>query len=190
MKMDKLISKIAEQCRDIDRKSIEQLIENIMSSKRVFVLGAGRSGLVARAFAMRLMHLGFTVYMVGETTTPAVAAGDLLVAISGSGETSAITSTAKIAKGLKVKIVSVTSSRDSTLGKLSDSIVLLGGRTKEEGERDYAARQMSGEHEPTTPLGTLFELSCAVFLDSIVAEIMVRQNKNEEQLRALHTNLE
>jgi len=188
--MEALLEKIAEECRGIDRKSVERFESLIISAKRIFVTGAGRSGLVGKAFAMRLMHLGFTVYIVGETTTPAVSAGDLLVAISGSGETSSIVMGAKTAKVKGASVVAVTSMPESSVGKLADSIVMIRGRNNEERESDYNARQMSGEHEPTTPLGTLFELSAIVFLDSAVAELMVKQNKSEENMRRLHTNLE
>jgi len=80
--------------RDINKDSVNKLIEDILNANAIFLMGAGRSGLVARAFAMRLMHLGLKVYVVGETTTPAVKRGDLVIAISGSGETRSIVSLA------------------------------------------------------------------------------------------------
>ena len=61
-------------------------------------MGAGRSGLVAKAFAMRLMHLGFTAYVVGETITPAMRPKDLLVIFSGSGRTKTIADIAETAR--------------------------------------------------------------------------------------------
>jgi 6-phospho-3-hexuloisomerase len=75
-------------------------IEQIIEGNQVFVMGAGRSGLVAKAFAMRLMHLGLSVYVVGETTTPAVLPQDIVIAISGSGETRTITDLGKLAKDI------------------------------------------------------------------------------------------
>ena len=47
---------------------------------------------------MRLMHLGFNVYVVGETVTPAVETDDLLIVISGSGETKSINEMSALAK--------------------------------------------------------------------------------------------
>lgn len=70
----------------------EQLAAEIQKANRVFVAGAGRSGMMARCFAMRLMHMGITAYMVGEVVTPSIAAGDLLVIASGSGETASLVS--------------------------------------------------------------------------------------------------
>lgn len=58
---------------------MEKFADAILKADRIFVAGAGRSGFVARAFANRLMHMGLTVFFVGEPTTPAIKAGDLLV---------------------------------------------------------------------------------------------------------------
>lgn len=82
----------------LDEDAINEFEEIIMNSKNVFVTGAGRSGLAAKAFAMRLMHLGISSYVVGETISPAIYDDDCIIAISGSGETNTIVSAARIAK--------------------------------------------------------------------------------------------
>ena len=110
-RMEKLTQKIEEQLRTIDQKSIDNFVEFIMSAKRIFIVGAGRSGLVAKAFGMRLMHLGFTVYIVGEVITPAINKDDLLIVVSGSGQTLSAVVAATIAKEKAVKIVGITSTR-------------------------------------------------------------------------------
>ncbi len=189
-KMERLVGKIGNECRNIERKSIEKFLDGIENGKRIFVIGAGRSGLVARSFAMRLMHLGFKVHVVGETTTPAIERDDLLLAISGSGKTYSVTGPAKTAKSKGAKIATITSDPKSKLGRISDYIIQIKGRQKEDQNRDYLSRQMGGEHEPTSPLGTLFEVSAMVFLDSMIAELMSRYNKSEEYMKKLHTNLE
>jgi len=188
--MEKLAQKIAEQCRAIDRKSIDQFIDAIMNADRIFISGAGRSGLVARAFGMRLMHLGFTVYIIGEVITPAVNKGDLLVIVSGSGQTLSSLTTAEVAKEKGVQIATITSYPDSDIGKISDLVIQIKGRAIEEAQRDYTTRQLIGDHEPLTPLGTLFELTTMLFLDSIVDELMRRYQKSEEELKKLHADIE
>ncbi|MEM3555560.1 MAG: 6-phospho-3-hexuloisomerase [Candidatus Micrarchaeia archaeon] len=188
-RMEKLTQKIAEQLKEIDRKSIDQFIDSIINAKRIFIGGAGRSGLVAKAFGMRLMHLGFTVYVLGEVITPALSKDDLLILVSGSGRTISVVVAAKVAKEKGVKVVSITSDPNSEIGKLSDVVVQIKGRRPEEAKRDYEARQLSGEHEPLTPLGTLFELSTMIFLDSIIDELMLRYKKSEEELKKLHADL-
>ena len=87
----------------LDEDAINEFEEIIMNSKNVFVTGAGRSGLAAKAFAMRLMHLGISSYVVGETISPAIYDDDCIIAISGSGETNTIVSAARIAKNRVLK---------------------------------------------------------------------------------------
>ncbi|VVC02642.1 3-hexulose-6-phosphate isomerase [Candidatus Burarchaeum australiense] len=189
-RMELLTQKLAEQCREIDRKSIDRFMAAVMEAKKIFIHGAGRSGLVGRAFAMRLMHLGFNVYVVGETTTPPIHEGDLYIAVSGSGKTSTVLAIAKTAKTMGARIGVITSHPDSPMGELADPVVLIKGRDAVKGGNDYLARQLAGQHEPLTPLGTLFELSAMVFLDSVIEELMIQKNKTEGELRTLHTNLE
>jgi 3-hexulose-6-phosphate synthase/6-phospho-3-hexuloisomerase len=190
LRMEKLTQKIAEQCRAIDRKSIDALVDAILSADSIFIHGAGRSGLVGRAFAMRLMHLGLKVYVVGETITPPIKTGDLYIAITGSGKTQSIYAIVKTAKDQGSKIAAITSHPDQPIGKLADIILKIKGREKTDEKRDYLARQMTGEHEPITPMGTLFELSAMVFLDSIIEELMIKKNKSESEMEGFHTNLE
>lgn len=175
---------------NLDKGSVINLVDGIMGSKRIFLIGAGRSGLVAKAFAMRLMHMGFVVYVVGETTTPAVQQGDLLIAVSGSGETPSIVNPTSVAKKIGPKIAIITSNRDSTLGKISDIIVRVPGRTKEDIlYEDYQERRMMG-YPQLAPLGTIFEISALVFLDAVISELMVRTGASEEDLKKRHTVLE
>ena len=189
-RMERLAQKIEEQLRAIDKKSIDQFVESLINAKRIFIGGAGRSGLVAKAFGMRLMHLGFTVYVIGEVITPAINKDDLLIVVSGSGQTLSVVVAARIAKEKGVKIVSITSNPNSDIGKISDVIVQIKGRRPEDAKRDYEARQLLGNHEPLAPLGTLFELSALVFLDSIIDELMLRYQKSEDELKKLHADLE
>ena len=188
--IDEIIDNVRIVSSELDEKTIMELMELLNSSKNVFLLGQGRSGLVARAFAMRLMHLGISVYVVGETITPAITQEDCLLAISGSGETSYIISTAKIAQKRGAKIVAVTSYDGSTLGKMSDLIVHIQGRTKVDIEKNYVKRQIKGKHLPLSPLGTLFEVSSLIFLDGLIAQLMDKMGKTERDLKERHTVLE
>jgi 6-phospho-3-hexuloisomerase len=168
-------------------KTIEEIYR---ANKKILVVGVGRSGLVGRAFAMRLRHLGARSYVVGETITPSVEEGDLLVAISGSGSTQVVVAAAEAAKKMKAKVAAVTSYYDSPLGRLADLVVFVPGRTKLASMDDYFARQILGIHEPLSPLGTLFEDTAMVVLDAIIAELMKRLGKNESDLAKRHANIE
>ncbi len=185
------IDKVAEKLK---KEQVEQLIESLVDAykrgAKVLVMGAGRSGLVGKAFAMRLMHLGFNVYVLGETITPSIGEGDIVVAISGSGRTQLIVTAAEAAKKVKAKVIAITSYPDSPLGRLADIVVEIPGRTKMAPDIDYFARQILGIHEPLAPLGTLFEDTALAFLDGVVVELMHRLGKNESDLRAKHANIE
>ncbi len=169
---------------------IEILIEAYRTGKKVLIVGAGRSGLVGRAFAMRLMHLGFNVYVLGETITPRLDAGDVVIAISGSGRTRLVVTAAEVARSIGAKIIAVTSHPDSPLAKLADLVVRIPGRTKVATEEDYIVRQLLGMHEPLTPLGTLFENTALAVLDGVIVELMKRLGVSEEELKLRHANIE
>ena len=181
------IKKVASK---LDTGSVTSLVNGIMDSKRIFLMGAGRSGLAARAFAMRLMHLGFIVYFVGETTTPAVQPDDLVIAVSGSGETPSIANLGGISKKIGSKLAVITSNKDSTLGRISDIVVIVPGRPKEDiVYEDYHERRMIG-YPQLAPLGTIFEISALVFLDAVISELMVRTGASEAELKKRHTVFE
>ncbi len=179
---------------DLDLDQVEELIRILVEAKergrRIFVIGMGRSGFVGRAFALRLMNMSFDVYVVGETITPAAERGDILIAISGSGETKGTVSAAEVAKEVGVLVVAITSHPESTLGRLADHVVVVKGRTKVAERKDYIARQMTGEMEPLGPLGTMFENACMVFLDSLIVELMARLGITEDDIRRRHANIE
>jgi 6-phospho-3-hexuloisomerase len=188
--IEEIVDNVMAVSDETNEESVNEMMDILTSSKNVFVIGQGRSGLVARAFAMRLMHLGIGVYVVGETITPAIDDDDCLLAISGSGETSYIISTAKIAKMRDAKIVAVTSYSESTLGKMSDLVIHIKGRTKVDSEKNYIKRQMDGKHLSLSPLGTLFEVSTLIFLDALIAQLMDKMGKTEDDLKKRHTVLE
>ena len=186
-----ILAGIGGVIQSIDEAEIGRMIDVIMAVRddKILLLGTGRSGFVGRAFALRLMHLGFSVYVSGETITPALSADDLVVVISGSGTTTTVVAQAEVAKSVGSRVVAVTSHLDSPLGKLADDVVLVKGRTKIDQITDYEGRQISGVYD-NAPLGTMFELSVMVFLDSVIAALMQRLGIHEIDLRARHANAE
>ena len=188
--IEEILDNVRKVSDSLDPENIEQMNKILKTSQNVFVMGLGRSGLMARAFAMRLMHLGISVYVVGETITPAITSEDCLLAISGSGETLSIISAAEMAQNRSAKIIAVTSYVESTLGKMANLVVHIEGRTKIDSEKNYLTRQINGKHQSLSPLGTLFEVTTLIFLDGISAQLMVEMGKTEEDLKARHTVLE
>ena len=189
------IEAILDNIRDAEEYLVEEdianFIEIITTADNIFVTGAGRSGLAAKAFAMRLMHLGLSSYVVGETISPAINAGDCILAISGSGETNTIVTAARISKKRGAKVLALTSYPESSLGQLADGIIHVKGSTKVEvDDENYLKRQIKGNYTSLTPLGTAFELTSLVFLDGLVSELMEAMGKTEEDLKNRHTVLE
>lgn len=191
---DEILEGARRAIDEIDLEQVERLIHMILDAKnkKIFVVGMGRSGFVGRAFALRLMNLGFNVYFLGETITPAAEKDDLVIAISGTGMTKLVLSATTVAKEIGTRIVAITSYNDSPLGKMADLLVLIKGRTRMgwPREEDYVARQMMGEREPLSPLGSIFENNSMVFLDGLIVELMYRMNKNEKDLKLRHATIE
>ncbi|MDK2919941.1 MAG: 6-phospho-3-hexuloisomerase [Candidatus Petromonas sp.] len=136
--MDKLIRQMEAIMKEldngislIDAQESEEIIQAMNNAKRIFLAGSGRSGLVIRAFANRLMHLGNTVYVVGDITTPSIGEEDILFIGSGSGETAGLIVNAKKAKQLGATVILNTTNPQSTLGKLADFKLIINAANKE-----------------------------------------------------------
>jgi 6-phospho-3-hexuloisomerase len=190
--MHLMASKISLIAHNISEKEIERFIEEIIKAERIYVIGAGRSGLVAKAFAMRLMHLGLTCYVVGETITPAMRQEDVIVVFSGSGKTKTVADIAETAKGIGGKIALITSNPDSPIGRISDAIVMIESQRDEvaDDSREFEIRQMMGEHKSFAPLGTIFETAAMVFADALVSRLMEITKTEEQDLKQRHANIE
>jgi 6-phospho-3-hexuloisomerase len=178
--------------RDLDPDQIEEFLNLLLRAidKKIIVVGVGRSGFVGRAFALRLMNLGFHVYFLGETITPAAGKDDVFISISGSGTTKIVITASSTAKEIGMTVVAVTSHKESPLAKMADHIVEVSGRTKLSQQEDYLARQLLGERESLSPLGTMFENNCMLFLDCLIVELMHRLGKTEGELREMHATIE
>ena len=187
-----MASKVRSIANGISDEEVESLIREILNAKRVYVMGAGRSGLVAKALAMRLMHLGLTSYVVGETVTPALNPGDLMVVFSGSGETKTVADIAESGKSIGGRLCLITSKRDSRIGRIADCCVVIESRRDEIGDEsaEFEIRQMMGKHKSFAPLGTLFETASVIFADAVISRLMEIKEINVETLRGRHVNIE
>lgn len=183
------INAIAERLSD---EEVQGLLNEINCAKRIYVMGAGRSGLVAKGFAMRLMHLGFTSFVVGETITPALKPGDLVVVFSGSGETRTIADLSETAKTVGARVVLITYSRNSRIGRIADHVVVIPSQREKSGDeaQEFEVRQMMGEHKSFAPLGTLFETAAMVFADAVISRLMDIRECRIEDLQKMHANIE
>lgn len=166
----------------IQEEQIQAAVSAILDAKRIFVAGAGRSGFVARAFSNRLMHLGLTVYFVGEPTTPSIQKGDLLAVISGSGETGSLRVMSKKADSQGANILLLTIYPESTIGQLAKTSIVVPGATPKSTLEDTCTT--------IQPMGNAFEQMCWLVCDCIIKYLMNAMNKTEEEMFRLHANLE
>ena len=171
---NKVLSELNSILSQIDEQTVDKLCDILISAGRIFLAGMGRSGLVARSFAMRLMHAGFQVHVIGDVTTPSIGEGDLLIAISGSGETQIIKYIAERAKSFGAYVLLITSnSKKSSISEISDISIIL-----------------PKSDQPVLPLKSAFEASAFIFLDIVVMMIMNKKGLTELQMMKRHTNLE
>ncbi len=173
--LDAIYSELTEIAERVPREEADALARAVKKAKRVFVSGMGRSGLMCRAFAMRLMQLGVTVHIVGETTTPSIKRGDLLIVGSRFGRSGTLRHHVKIAHEEGARVAVVTMDKKTPLAKQADLIATIpveeGGPSKQ-------------------PMGTLFEQSLLVYLDSVVILLKRLLRRTEKGMRRRHTNLE
>ena len=178
--IDTILSENKKVLERISTKDVDKFVRTIFKAHRIFVAGMGRSGLVAKTFAMRLMHLGFETYVIGETTTPGVEKKDFMIACSGSGETETTCNMAKNAKKRGVFIITFTAKPDSKLAKLSDLVMEISAPVK--GEYN---KKISSQYS-----GSLFEQALFLFLEAIELVLIARMRKSPSDLWKRHAKME
>jgi len=167
-----ILSELKEVMGSVDAGAAERLVLMILSAKRVFVAGCGRSGLMARAFATRLVHLGCSVFVVGESTTPAIGRGDLLIVCSGKGDKKSLGLLMEEAGRAGACRVAITSTPGSPVAEEAEHIVVLpAARSRQFG-------------------GSLFEQALLLFLDGLAMEMMRRRGVSHDEMAERHANLE
>jgi 6-phospho-3-hexuloisomerase len=152
----------------------------IADAPRVFVLGAGRSGLALRMTAMRLMHLGLEVHVVGEVTAPAIARGDLLLTASGSGTTGGIVRATETAHAVGARVAAITTAPASPLAALADATVVVPAAEKLDRSASASAQYA----------GSLFEQIVVLLGDALFHALWRRSGQSADELWPRHANLE
>ena len=176
-----ILNELSRTASLIADSEADKLADQILSADQIFTSGAGRSGFMAKAFAMRMMHIGLNAYIVGETLTPPLQEGGLVIIGSGSGETKSLLHTAEKAKNLNGIITALTINPASSLGKLADLTITIPGSPKEE---------TGGDRKTIQPMGSLFEQTLLLFYDAVILKIMEKKELNSADMFTKHANLE
>lgn len=175
-----ILGEVSQTVTGIDSRALADLAVLLTQAERVFVAGAGRSGLVLRMAAMRLMHLGLNVHVAGETTTPAIGHADLLLVASGSGTTAGVVNAAETAAKAGAQVAAFTANAGSPLAEVADMFVLISAPQKTDHDSG-ASRQYSG---------SLFEQSLFLATEAVFHVLWERTSIAAEQLWTRHANLE
>ncbi|MBH0159217.1 6-phospho-3-hexuloisomerase [Fictibacillus sp. 26RED30] len=176
-----VVEELSQTVNLISDEETENLVDQILESKKIFVAGAGRSGFMGKSFVMRMMHMGIDAYVVGETVTASFEKDDLLIIGSGSGETKTLVAIAEKAKSLGGTVATITISPESTIGELADITVRLPGVTKDQSEGDFKTIQ---------PMGSLFEQTMLLIYDAIILRFMEKKGLDSNKMYGKHANLE
>jgi len=166
--------------KQLKLEQVDTFISEIKQANAIFMVAAGRSGFSMRSAAMRFMHLGFTVYFVGETTTPAIRPGDLLIAASGSGTTSTIVKAAEKAIAAGAKVIAMTTAEQSPLAKIASHLVHVAAAEKQDHHSTRSAQFA----------GSLFEQFLLLFNDAVFQTLWQSKQESAEDMWERHANLE
>ena len=169
---DYIIEHIRKTLKE-DQGDSDRFVDMITSAPKIFIYGVGRSVLIAKAFAIRLVQMGLQVFFVGETITPIVEEKDLVIIVSHTGDTMSCIQTANIVRRVGADVISITSNDHSKLAAASTLVISIKPKKDEERKR-------------LAPLGTLFEDATMIYLDSIVAQVMKSLGQSEGSMRKRH----
>jgi 6-phospho-3-hexuloisomerase len=181
----KLIGVILEENRclaqNIRDEIAEDFIQKILKAESIFFSAQGRAGFVLRCFCMRLMHLGYSVYFCGETVTPAITSNDLLIVLSGSGETPSTFEAVKSAKQHNTETFGILGNMESRIASLVDKSLHIPGTTKLCRDGEPSSLQMAG---------SLFEQSAFLFFEAVVSKLYQTQKKDVGRVSSRHAIIE
>ncbi|KAI0501040.1 hypothetical protein KFK09_019258 [Dendrobium nobile] len=167
---------------------VEEIARAATASKKVFVHGVGREGLMLKALCMRLFHLGLSAYVVGDVTTPPIGAGDLLIASAGPGSFSTVDAICRVSKSARARIVLITAQpgSGSEASLLADAVAYLPGQTMADDEVEGSG----ASPELRLPMGSVYEGAMFVLFEMVVVRLSEKLGQTPEELRSRHTNLE
>lgn len=175
-----ILEELTTVCSHISKKQFERLVEIFQEDRTFYFSGEGRSGLMAKAIAMRLMHGGKKVHVIGETTTPAIVENDVLIILSGSGKTAQTVHIGQSAAKAGASVFLVTTNREALESPWVQDGLLIPAATK---------HRLPDEPNTIQPLGNQFDQSAHIVLDAAIIDSLQSASLQEE-MKKKHSNLE
>ncbi len=176
------IDEIQVVFQNLAPQTAEQLCTELLKAKRIALYGCGREGLMLKALGMRLMHLGLDAHIVGDMSTPPVAAGDLLMVSAGPGAVATVLTLLEVASQAGARTIVITAQPQGQAARQADVTLLLPAQTMANDTNEAASSIL--------PMGSLFEIAQLIFFDLVVLKLLELTGQSIAQLRARHTNLE
>lgn len=117
----------------IDINELNKAIELIENAQNIFVFGIGSSGIAAKELQTRFLRFGKIIICEGINHfqimySSILKKGDLVIAISLTGDTKDLIYPLEIVKNNECSIIAITNHLLSPLAKLADAILLTAGR--------------------------------------------------------------
>jgi len=185
--MEEMALNAIEISKNLSGKNARIMEDLLLKAGKIYTMGVGHSGLMGKIFAMKLMHLGLASYVVGDVTTPGLREGDIVVAISQSGETTSVVALSKKAKKLGGKVIAITAFPQSSLGRIADHIVKI--EAKAPGKK-FPALSALGDEEHANLSGALFGINAFLFFYGLICDLVLRAKQTPGQIDSRHANIE
>ncbi|MBI1170744.1 SIS domain-containing protein [bacterium] len=168
-------------CAEVSEAELAALSQSIAGARRIVTYGCGREGLMLRALAMRLYHLGCDVHCQGDMSCPPLGPGDLLIVSSGPGRLATVAALIGQAHGAGAKVCCITAEPDGPDPRAADQTLVIPVQTMARDQTDATS---------ILPMGSVFEGAMFLIFELLVLDLREKLKESLESMRARHTNLE
>lgn len=180
--LDTAIDELRAVCARMDEHELAAACSEIVAARKIMLYGCGREGLMMRAFAMRLHHMGLSVSMQGDVTAPPLGQDDMFLVSAGPGELATVSALVDKAQAAGAQVLMVTAEPEADTPRRADRLLVIPAQTM--------ARDQNGQGKSSLPMGSLFEGAMFLVFEVMVQRLAALLNQNAASMRARHTNME
>lgn len=166
----------------VDPSALGAALDEIARARRLALYGVGREGLMMRAFAMRLYHMGCDAHVVGDMSCPPLGPGDLLIVSAGPGDFSTVRALVGEARAAGARALAVTAEPEGAVPAICDTVLTVPAQTM--------ASDSGPQATSVLPMGSLYEGAQYLVFEVMILMLRDRLAVTPEAMRARHTNLE
>jgi 6-phospho-3-hexuloisomerase len=166
----------------VDPAALEALVSDIAAARRIVCHGVGREGLMMRALAMRLYHLGCDAHVAGDMSCPPVGPGDLLIVSAGPGDFATVMGLVQVAKAAGARTACITAQPAGPVPRACTHVLTIPAQTM--------ADDQTPAPSSVLPMGSVFEGAQLLVFEILILTLRDRLGVTPDAMRARHTNLE